>query len=187
MYLSDIKIEGYRLFKDKQILHLRKGLNVLVGENGCGKSTVIDAIRLLLNEDEYARNGISAEDFYSSVDKKEWADNIFIKGRFSDLSEDKKIEYITWLDKQYNAILNIDIVKKQDRRNNYKKVMWGGEASNSVFEWEPLNDIQCVYLPALRDAEKKLKASRGSRLARLLINLSKNIRRKAKSWRTNGY
>ena len=173
MYLSDIKIEGYRLFKDKQILHLRKGLNVLVGENGCGKSTVIDAIRLLLNEDEYARNGISAEDFYSSVDKKEWADNIFIKGRFSDLSEDKKIEYITWLDKQYNAILNIDIVKKQDRRNNYKKVMWGGEASNSVFEWEPLNDIQCVYLPALRDAEKKLKASRGSRLARLLINLSK--------------
>lgn len=74
MYLSDIKIEGYRLFKEKQILHLRKGLNVLVGENGCGKSTVIDAIRLLLNEDEYTRNGISEEDFYSSVDKKEWAD-----------------------------------------------------------------------------------------------------------------
>ena len=72
MYLSDIKIEGYRLFKDRQILHLRKGLNVLVGENGCGKSTVIDAIRLLLNEDEYARSGISEEDFYSSVDKKEW-------------------------------------------------------------------------------------------------------------------
>ena len=172
MYLSDVKIEGYRLFKGKQILHLRKGLNVLVGENGCGKSTVIDAIRMLLNEDEYVRNGISEEDFYSSVDKKERADNISVKGRFSDLSDDKKIEYITWLDKDYNAVLNIDIAKKQDRRNNYKKVIWGGEASNSTFDWEPLNDIQCVYLPALRDAEKKLKANRGSRLARLLINLS---------------
>lgn len=172
MYLSDIKIEGFRLFKEKQILHLRKGLNVLVGENGCGKSTVIDAIRLLLNEDEYARNGISEEDFYSSVDKKEWVDNISIKGRFSDLSEDKKVEYITWLDKDYNAVLNIDIAKKQDRRHNYKRAVWGGEASNSIFEWEILNDIQCVYLPALRDAEKKLKASRDSRLARLLINLS---------------
>ena len=172
MYLSDVKIEGYRLFKGKQILHLRKGLNVLVGENGCGKSTVIDAIRMLLNEDEYVRNGISEEDFYSSVDKKERADNISVKGRFSDLSDDKKVEYITWLDKDYNAVLNIDIAKKQDRRNNYKKVIWAGEASNSAFDWEPLNDIQCVYLPALRDAEKKLKANRGSRLARLLINLS---------------
>ena len=182
MYLSDIKIEGYRLFKDRQILHLRKGLNVLVGENGCGKSTVIDAIRLLLNEDEYARSGISEEDFYSSVDKKEWADTISIKGRFSDLSEEKKVEYITWLDKKYNAALNIDIVRKQDRRNNYKKAIWGGEASNSIFEWEPLNDIQCVYLPALRDAEKKLKASRGSRLARLLINLSqKTLEEKRKA------
>lgn len=94
MYLSDIKIEGYRLFKDRQILHLRKGLNVLVGENGCGKSTVIDAIRLLLNEDEYARNGISEEDFYSSVDKKEWADTISIKGGFSDLSEEKKLSIL---------------------------------------------------------------------------------------------
>lgn len=182
MYLSDIKIEGYRLFKDRQILHLRKGLNVLVGENGCGKSTVIDAIRLLLNEDEYARSGISEEDFYSSVDKKEWADTISIKGRFSDLSEEKKVEYITWLDKKYNAVLNIDIVRKQDRRNNYKKAIWGGEASNIIFEWEPLNDIQCVYLPALRDAEKKLKASRGSRLARLLINLSqKTLEEKRKA------
>lgn len=182
MYLSDIKIEGYRLFKDRQILHLRKGLNVLVGENGCGKSTIIDAIRLLLNEDEYARNGISEEDFYSSVDKKEWADTISIKGRFSDLSEEKKVEYITWLDKKYNAVLNIDIVRKQDRRNNYKKAIWGGEASNSIFEWEPLDDIQCVYLPALRDAEKKLKSSRGSRLARLLINLSqKTLEEKRKA------
>lgn len=182
MYLSDIKIEGYRLFKDRQILHLRKGLNVLVGENGCGKSTVIDAISLLLNEDEYARSGISEEDFYSSVDKKEWADTISIKGRFSDLSEEKRVEYITWLDKKYNAVLNIDIVRKQDRRNNYKKAIWGGEASNSIFEWEPLNDIQCVYLPALRDAEKKLKASRGSRLARLLINLSqKTLEEKRKA------
>lgn len=78
--------------------------------------------------------------------------------------------------------MNIDIVRKQDRRNNYKKAIWGGEASNSIFDWEPLNDIQCVYLPALRDAEKKLKASRGSRLARLLINLSqKTLEEKRKA------
>lgn len=173
MYLSDISIEGYRLFNKTQLVHFTKGLNVLIGENGCGKSTIINAIRLLLNEDEYARNGIKEEDFYSSVDKKERVDKICIKGKFSDLSEEKKVEYITWLDKNYSAVLNIDVIRKQDRRNNYKKTIWGGESSNSIFEWEPLNDIQCVYLPPLRDAEKKLKESRGSRLARLLINLSR--------------
>lgn len=86
------------------------------------------------------------------------------------------------MDKKYNAILNLEVSRKLDRRNNYKKTVWGGESSNSIFEWEPLNDIQCVYLPALRDAERKLKASRGSRLARLLINLShKELEEKRKS------
>lgn len=173
MYLAGIVIEGYRLFKEKKVIQFNKGLNVLVGENGCGKSTVVDAIRLLLNEDEYSRIGTVDEDFYSSSDKKEVVDNISIKGVFEDLSEEKKVEYITWLNSKYKAVLNIDIARKQDRRNNYKKRIWGGESSNSIFEWEPLNDIQCVYLPALRDAERKLKATRGSRLARLLINISK--------------
>lgn len=182
MYLSEIKIEGYRVFKDSTTIPLDKGLNLLVGENGCGKSTIIDAIRLLLNEDEYSRNGINEEDFYSSKDKKTKSEKISIKGKFSNLSEDKKVVYLTWLDKDYNAILNIDIHEKRDRRNNFKKVVWGGESSSSIFEWEPLNDIQCVYLPALRDAEKKLRANRGSRLARLLLNLSQDeIKEKRKS------
>lgn len=172
MFLSKIRIEGYRVFNNPVVISLDKGLNLFVGENGCGKSTVIDAIRLLLNEDEYSRRGINDEEFYSSIDKKIHADKISIKGKFSDLSENKKVEYLTWLDQDYNAVLNLDIIRKQDRRNNYKRTIWGGESSNSIFEWEPLNDIQCVYLPALRDAEKKLRANRGSRLARLLLNLS---------------
>lgn len=174
MYLSNLKIQGYRIFNESTEIIFNKGLNLLVGENGCGKSTIIDAIRTLLNEDEYSRTGIIAEDFYSSMDKTLQADRILIKGRFSDLSEEKKIEYLTWLDNDYKAVLNIEINRKQDRRNNFKKNVWGGESSNSIFEWEPLNDIQCVYLPALRDAEKKLRANRGSRLARLLLNLSQD-------------
>lgn len=182
MYLSNIKIKGYRIFNESVEVIFNKGLNVLVGENGCGKSSIIDAIRTLLNEDEYSRNGIIEEDFYSSIDKMTRADKILIKGRFSELSEDKKVEYITWLDNDYNAVLNVEISKKQDKRNNFKKNIWGGVSSNSIFEWDPLNDIQCVYLPALRDAEKKLRANRGSRLARLLLNLSQDeIREKRKA------
>lgn len=182
MYLSQIEIEGYRVFNEKTTINLKKGLNVIVGENGSGKSTIIDAIRLLLSEDEYSRNGIKEEDFYSSNDKTLHAEKISIKGKFTALSEEQKIQYLTWLDKDYDAILNIDIHEKRDGRNNFKKVVWGGESSSSIFEWEPLTNIQCVYLPALRDAQKKLMANRGSRLARLLINLSQDeINEKRKS------
>lgn len=174
MYLSEIKIEGYKLFSNEISIPLSKGLNLFVGENGCGKSTVIDAIRLLLNEDEYTRSGVCEEDFYASLDKKTQSEQINISGKFEKLLEKEKFEYLTWLDDEYNANLHIKINRELDKRNNFKRKTWGGEASNSFFEWEPLNDIQCVYLPPLRDAEKKLRATKGSRLARLLLNLSKD-------------
>lgn len=68
--------------------------------------------------------------------------------------------------------MNVEYLYKVNVRGNYKQKRWGGYSSNSAFDWEPLNDIQCVYLPALRDAERYLKAGRGSRLSRLLTNLS---------------
>lgn len=66
MHLSKLRIENMRLFKKPVTINLHKGLNLLVGENGCGKSTVIDAIRMLLNESEFSHKGITAEDFNSS-------------------------------------------------------------------------------------------------------------------------
>ncbi|EOU1463620.1 ATP-dependent nuclease [Clostridium perfringens] len=174
MYLSEVSIYGYRVFSEELTIKLNEGLNVIVGENGCGKSAVIDSIRMLLNEDEYSRCGIYDEDFHMSLDGKIKSNQIRIRGKFSNLSDEKKTEYLTWLDSEYNAVLNISVENKLDKRNNFKKKIWGGESSSSIFEWEPLNDIQCVYLPPLRDAEKKLRASRGSRLARLLLNLSRD-------------
>ncbi|MGU8586999.1 AAA family ATPase [Clostridium perfringens] len=63
MYLSEVSIYGYRVFSEELTIKLNEGLNVIVGENGCGKSAVIDSIRMLLNEDEYSRCGIYDEIF----------------------------------------------------------------------------------------------------------------------------
>lgn len=180
MYLSELEIEGYRGIKERTKIKFKKGINLLVGDNRSGKSTVIDSVRLLLQENEYSREGIKENDFYHSIDDKEVADKIKISGRFDELSEEKKVEYITWLDEDFNALLNLKIHNKLDGRNNYKKNIWGGNSFNSAFEWDILNNIQCVYLPALRDAEKRLRNTRGSRLARLLLNLSEEERKDCK-------
>lgn len=174
MYLSEVLIDGMRAFRDKNTFKLNSGLNIILGENGCGKSTIIDAIRLVLFEDGYSRSGINETDFYRDLESGKYQSSINISATFSDVSEEQKAIYLTWLDKEFNAKLNCNIQRKYDNRFKLKKKIWGGESSNSIFEWEILNDIQCVYLPPLRDADKELRSKRGSRLARLLINLSKN-------------
>ena len=48
MYLSKISIKDFRMFSDAVDISFSKGLNLLVGENGSGKSSVVDAILFML-------------------------------------------------------------------------------------------------------------------------------------------
>ena len=49
MYLADIHIRNYRCFADERIL-FAPGVNVLLGENNGGKTTVISALSLVLDQ-----------------------------------------------------------------------------------------------------------------------------------------
>lgn len=177
MYLSKISIKEFRMISDDVVeISFSKGLNLLVGENGSGKSTVVDSIRALLGEIEFSRRGIIEEDFHTVFceSQRKPSDSFFISGIFSNLTEAQKVEYLSWLDDDFNAKLSFEVRRMLNRRNNYKQKRWGGNSSNSFFDVEPLNDIQCVYLPALRDAERGLRTGRGSRLARFIANLSED-------------
>ena len=176
MYLSTLEILGYKLFRDKFQVSFEKGLTVFVGENGTGKSAIIDALRLLLLEDEYGRAGISSSNFHRPIDKPAASggvDRIELKCFFDGLDRRAQAAYLPWLNinNTQKAQLTLAIENREDHRGRFKRNIWGGEASSGLFEWELLNAISCVYLPPLRDAESRLGAYRGSRLARLLRNL----------------
>lgn len=49
MYISKIHIENFKSFKGSFKLTLDKGINIIVGENEAGKSTIIEAIHLALS------------------------------------------------------------------------------------------------------------------------------------------
>lgn len=183
MYLSEIHIEGYKIFKEEFIAKLNKGLTVIVGENGTGKSAIIDAIRVLLSEDEFGRIGIGESDFHRELTKEakeKGVDKIFIQGSFASLVEIEQVAYLPWLnyDDNSKATLNVEIENKEDALGKYRWNKWGNETKSGVFEAELVEAIRCIYLPPLRNAPEKLQAYRGSRLARLIRNITNNDKEK---------
>lgn len=72
MYISKIVIDGFRGFKHSEI-EFQEGLNVIIGHNNGGKSTIMDALRLVL---EYgSRKNLSAWDFCQKEELQALKDN----------------------------------------------------------------------------------------------------------------
>lgn len=167
MYISSLSFKGYKNSKETSQIYLNKGLNVLLGENGSGKTAVINSLRLALREAE-SFAAFSTDDLYCSLDKNEQANEINIDVKFSELSEDEKVIFFTWCDAEFNAELHLDIIENKFRPATYRRKFWGGRMQSGFFEEDTFDKIECIYLPPLRDAEVKLSNGRRSRLAYLL-------------------
>lgn len=50
MYISELKIQGFKTFVKKTLLNFGEGITTVVGPNGCGKTNIVDAIRWVLGE-----------------------------------------------------------------------------------------------------------------------------------------
>jgi putative ATP-dependent endonuclease of the OLD family len=55
MYLASIHIENYKGINDLKV-EFQKDINVIIGENGCYKTALIDSIRLLYNLSKQPRD-----------------------------------------------------------------------------------------------------------------------------------
>jgi len=168
MYISKLNIEGYKNCKNKSEIQLNKGLNILVGENASGKTTIINALRMILKENEFSFMNINEDDFYKSFRENEQSQNIKIDISLDELSSDEEVTFLTWCDADFNAKLHLEVDTNPNRKGYFKKNIWGGASKTSAFEEETFDCIDCIYLPPLRDAEEKLTNGKKSRLATLL-------------------
>ncbi len=168
MYISKLNIEGYKNCKNKSEIQLNKGLNILVGENASGKTTIINALRMILRENEFSFMNINEDDFYKSFKGNEQSRSIKIDISLEELSSDEEVTFLTWCDADFKAKLNLEVDSNPNRKGYFRKNIWGGASKSSAFEEETFDCIDCIYLPPLRDAEEKLSNGKKSRLATLL-------------------
>ena len=167
MYISKLSIQGYKNTQKKSTISFNKGLNVLLGENGCGKTAIINALRLLFREPE-SNYACSPDDFYCSLDRSCVSDTIEIDAVLSELTESEKIIFLSWCNADFNAHLHLRIAENPTKIGSMKRKYWGSESTASILEEDTFDRVECIYLPPLRDAESKLSAGRRSRLAWLL-------------------
>ncbi|MCK5918221.1 MAG: AAA family ATPase, partial [Cocleimonas sp.] len=173
MFISTLDVKGFRCFSERFSINFNSGLNVLVGENGSGKTAIISAIRQLFIDSESGRYFVTERDFHKAFTTGSIAaENFSIQASFDGLSVSEKIAFLPWCDIAGKATLNLHVDNKE-ARGYFKRLLWGGKSRLSAFESETLDLIHCIYLPPLRDAEDKLTDGRQSRLSKLLKALSK--------------
>lgn len=173
MYLSNLKTEGFRCFGKEFNVQLAGGLNVIVGENGAGKTAIISAIRQLFHDSESGRYSITSDDFFSPfVAGGKNASSLSISAEFDGLDAADKVAFLPWVGASNTALLNLQAENKEVR-GRFKKVIWGGISRSSQFDPELLDLVQCIYLPPLRNAEANLSNGRQSRLSKLLKALNR--------------
>lgn len=127
MYISNIKIKGFRNFKEKEIL-FNDGINVIIGHNNAGKSNVIKALSLVI--DTQSKKRLDIYDFNRHTKIEELKANppkISIKLTISqseneDPNSDDLVtigNYLTKLAAPYEALLTYEFFLPENERQKY--------------------------------------------------------------------
>lgn len=176
MYLAELKIWNFRKYggtlvenEPSIIVNFKEGLNLLVGENDCGKTTIIDAIKHLLGTQSYDNNRIEEDDFYVS-NQGTRSSSIKIEGKFKELNDEESGRFLEWIsfDEVGKSELIVRLGAKMQNHKVHTTVTAGIDGLDTKFEARDL--LRAMYLKPLRDAESELTSGYKSRLAQILRN-----------------
>ena len=168
MYLKKLHIKNFRAIKDTEI-QFNDGLNILIGPNNSGKTTIIDALTICFSKSDYNSKSVKKEDFYKMNNKsKEHYPTIEFDLSFNIEKEFEKalfIELFNPIDDTLDINFKFNYNLKQERVN-YE--INGGVNKDNPVSNEIFNFIKNIYLSALRDVNRYLTPGRNNILSSYL-------------------
>ena len=171
MYLGKIQIENFRRFKSVDLV-FQSGLNLLVGENDSGKSSIIDAIKFVTGTHSNDWIKLDKDDFYTDGTTR--TTELKIVCTFYDLNQDEAAAFLEWLsisDEKYYLKLTLT-GRRKEKSNSLSEVYYdikaGEDEESGMISGEAKNKLKVTYLKPLRDAEFELAPRKGSRLSQIL-------------------
>jgi predicted ATP-dependent endonuclease of OLD family len=129
MYISKIQINNFRNFKNKEVI-FNDGVNVIIGHNNAGKTNLIKAISLVIDNERPKR--LDIDDFNKNVTLDELKANppkISISVTITKGKEETPDDLVTisnWLtklDNSYEALLTYEFFLPEKQKEKYIKAL----------------------------------------------------------------
>ncbi len=199
MYISKIKIKNFRCF-NSQTIEFSKGVNVIIGENNSGKSTVLKALELIFNRNRRYKLGLF--DFFQGIDDYNNPPTVEIsvtlRSSGSDSIEEKAVvaTWLTKIDTPWEAQLTFKCFLPENYSAQFVKenetttdsaVFWssvdkylpkyisriygGNPDSQNRAEYDSLGRFDYQFLDAIRDVESELYSGTNPLLKSLLLEV----------------
>ena len=173
MYIYKLKINNFRSIKELE-WKPNKGMNVIIGGNGSGKSSVAVAIDYLLNPNiSWYKNSLSEIDFYDRNTDNQVLIEAWVKG-VEELTDDNLELLFEHVDQEGNIsefgddlVLIVRMICDKSMKPRYSIVSNGKEVHFSSIHKQAIN---FKFISADRDPLKELAFYQNSVLSKTLHN-----------------
>lgn len=185
MYIARIRMRNYRCFRDT-VVEFRQGLNVIIGENNAGKTTLLQALTLVF--DRRTRRRPTMHDFCRLLEPLDTPPRITVevtvRSSPNDTEADRALvaSWLTKLDAPWEAQLTYAFFLPEQHQEEFAALLlgtdreqffevveeflpkfvsriYGGNPDTIVTaDGESLDKFDCQFLDALRDVESKMFA-----------------------------
>jgi putative ATP-dependent endonuclease of the OLD family len=148
MYISQLSLVNFRGFSnDETVIHFKEGINVILGENNAGKTTVIKALDILFNNKSTKRLSINDFNRNISIDSLKTAPpQITISAKLTESENenaysDELLSVANWLTKlepPYEAQITFEFFLPENDIELYQTFMGTVNGANLNDYWKAL-------------------------------------------------
>lgn len=181
MYLSEVSLWNFRKYEidgesfEKSrpgvSIPFGEGLNVLIGENDSGKTSIIDAIRYTLGTQSGEWVRVEETDFHMEGDDR--TNELKIECVFRGFSDREAGSFLEWIGTEeingkHGFILKVRLTARRKADRIVTDIRAGADPVGIVMDGDARALLRATYLKPLRDADAELIPGRRSRFAHIL-------------------
>lgn len=152
MYIKELNITNFRGFKKSTKIMFSDNINIIIGANNSGKTTIIKALELLFSDGTSKRCFIEDFNHGTSIDElKAHSPKIEISAKLVESKNEKEysddlITVATWLtkiDNPYEARITYEFSLPEKEEENYKLIMEKLDSNDIEDYWK---EIEAAFL-----------------------------------------